>query len=170
MKKLLYLILFGVFLTLCCGCDKLNSDVIAVTSELKFISKIEYNDEIYEFEVEIPKNSKVIMKTLSPKRIKGTVFEVSENIVTVNLEQLEYKTSLHNLPSVSPVRFIYEVFTNAENKRNNVTLKDNEYFISGKTPTYEYTLFMGNSGLPIKITDKKINISAIIKQAAICKI
>lgn len=166
MKKLLFFILLGVFLTLC-GCDNANSGVSAITGELKFSAKIEYNDETYEFDVEIPESSKTIMKAVSPKRIKDNVFEFSGDKVSVRLGELEYKTSPRNLPNVSPVRFIYEVFENAEKNKNNVTLKNNEYFISGKTENYEYTLFIGNSGLPIKITDKKNNISAIIKQATI---
>ena len=63
MKKLLSLTLSVIFIFIC-GCNNTSPKVIAVTKGLKFTAKIEYNNEKYEFDVEIPENSKIIMNYL----------------------------------------------------------------------------------------------------------
>lgn len=168
MKRILSLT-FSVIFILLCGCNNISPGIVAVTEGLSFIAKVDYNNEIYEFKVEITQKNKMIMQVLSPKRIENFVFEFSGDSVAFGLGDLKHKSQIDALPEISPASFIYSVFSDAAKHKTDIALKNNEYFIIGTAEKYEYKLFIGTSGLPIKITDSENNITAIIKQATINK-
>ena len=166
MRKFICLIFSLVFIVLC-GCDNKNNQVTAITSGLSFTALVEYKNEEYEFKVTIPKDSVMTAEIISPKRIKGSIFEFSNSNLLFRCDDLEYKTSLQNLPENFPVGFVYSVFCDIAEKSQQVQIQNDQHFISGKTQNFNYKLLLGNTGLPIKITDNKNNITAIIKQATI---
>lgn len=167
MKKRLCFILVLV-LAFLCGCNNNQSNISAITKNLKFTAEINYNNEAFKFDFEIHDDGKTIMKAISPERIKNTVFELYDNNILIKSNKLEYKSTLENLPVVSPISFIYNVFKCVGKNNIKAIEENNQYFISGITETYQYKLFIGSSGLPIKIIDDKNKISAIITKVTIC--
>ncbi len=166
MKKLFCLINILGFLFLC-GCNNNIADATAITEGISFTAEIEIADENYIFDVRIPQKSKMILKATAPKIINETVFEISGTQMKISCGELSYTASLSDLPENSPIRFISYVFSDASLKKNEVNFKENTYFICGKNEIYDYKLYLGTTGLPIKITDSKTNLTAIIKQATI---
>jgi len=164
--KKIFSILVTAVLILLCGCDKIHNPT-ALTEKISFNAEIDYNNEKYELKVKIPKNSNIIIEMDSPERLKGSIFEFSNSNLTFNSQGLSYKTSAENLPSVSPVGFIYYVFSDVAKKSDQVNFQNDEYFISGKIKNYNYKFSFGASGLPIKIIDNKNNITAFIKGVSI---
>lgn len=162
-----FCILVSLGLLLLCGCKSESCGVTAITDGLKFTAKIEYKKECYAYNVEIPKESNMRMEAVFPENLKGMILEFSDTSVTVNYNGIEYNMTLSDLPLSSTIGFIYTVFSDAGTKKEDIILRNDEFFISGKTPAYEYNLYFGTTGLPIKVTDDKNDITAIIENATI---
>ena len=166
MKKLFCIITVFTFLLLC-GCSANNPNVTAITENLSFIAEIDSNDEKFIFDVKISKEDDITFLVVSPERIKGTIFEYSGSKLKTNLGKLVYDLKISDLPKDSPIRLICEVFSNAKTRKDDVKLKNDEFFISGDTNTYSYKLYLGTTGLPLKITDSKTHKTVIISKATI---
>jgi len=157
----------ALILVTLCGCSNGGTAVTAISKGISFNAEIKCENENYEFKVKIPENSNMILETVSPKKIAGSVFKISNSGATFVCGEIEHKTSLESLPKSSPVGFIYSVFSDIASRPVEAEFENDEYFITGETANYDYKLILGNTGLPIKIYDNKNNITAIIKEASI---
>ncbi|MBO5019265.1 MAG: hypothetical protein J6D52_01235 [Clostridia bacterium] len=160
-KAFLLIISFCLFLSGCKGYNK-YPDVTAVTSGLSFIAKLSYMEDCYDYSVVIKENGETELKHISNEKA-GIDYTFKKDTVTYNFDGLEYKTDISAIPDSSTADFIYTVFKETGEMRNNVSYKNQEYYIKGETDKYKFKIILGQTGLPIKITDSKMGISVIIK-------
>ena len=163
MKKI-----FLALISLCLvfsGCNGYNksSVVTAVTTELSFVAKLSYGENTYDYSVLIKENGITEMKYLSKSGETGTDYIFQNDSVTYSYNGLSYKTDMSAMPNSSVSDFIYTVFKETEKQKNNVSYKNQEYYINGETDKYKFKITLGQTGLPIKITDSKMGISVTIK-------
>ncbi len=167
MKKI-FLILLSLCLV-CSGCSgyKKSSAVTAVTSGLSFTAKLSYDGKNYNYSVKIDKNGTTEIKNISANEKTGTDYIFENGTVTYKYNKLSYKTNISDIPQSSVADFIYTVFKETESKRNNVSYKNEEYYIKGETDKYKFTVYLGETGLPIKITDTKMDVLVIITESTL---
>lgn len=164
--------IFLILLTFCLvfsGCSgyKKSSAVTAVTTGLSFIAKLSYEDGNYDFSVKIDEKGITEIKNISNEEKVGTDYIFEDGTVTYRYNELSYKTNINSIVESSVADFIYTVFKETENKRNNVSYKNEKYYIKCETDKYKFTIYLGQTGLPIKITDTKKGVSVIIKNATL---
>ena len=165
-KTFLVLICFCFIFTGCKGYNK-GPDVTVVTSGLSFVAKLSYMKNIYDYSVIIDKNGKTTINYISKSDEPGTDYIFEDDTVIYSYNGLEYKTDISAIPDNSIADFIYTVFKECKNIQNKVYFKNQEYYIKGETDKYKFKMVVGQTGLPIKITDSKMGISAIIKNPSI---
>lgn len=161
-KTFLLLMSFCLIFSGCNGYNK-SSDVTVVTSGLSFIAKLSYLDNNFDYSVIINENGETEIKYISKSGDTGTDYIFKNDTVIYSHNGLEYKTDISAIPDSSTADFIYTVFKEAENIKNNVIYKNQQYYINGETKKYKFKIFLGQTGLPIKITDSKMGISVIIQ-------
>ena len=166
MKKL-FCLFVCIILILLCGCKNKSSDVTAVTTGLKFTAVIDYGGKSYECDVEIPKNSNIIIKAVNPESLNGMIYNFSDSGVKIDFNGLTYDTDITALPKNSVFGFIYDIFRDADKNKENVKVHNDDLLITGKTGAYEYNMFLGSSGLPIKIEAEENGITAFINRVTI---
>ena len=166
MKKTFCLIISLLVFTLC-GCNQRNSQTAAISQGLSFTAEIDYDAQKYKFKVQIPDIQNVSMEAVYPDRLKGTLYKFSGSEVNVSCKELDYKINISDLPKVSPITFIYEIYSDINANDYEVSFENDEFYISGESENYSYNLFLGRTGLPIKIEDNENNISAVITEASI---
>lgn len=160
MKKFICLMLCPLFL-LISGCNKKSSDVTMVTTGLLFTAKLSLNGENYEYSVKITKDGNTEITSL--KTNISYIFK--GNNLTVKYGDLEYKTSLLSIPNGTFADLIHTVMKSAENQK--VYLENDVYFVNVKTEKYDCTIFLGQSGLPIKLTENNTGITVQICNATL---
>ncbi len=163
MKKLT-LIIISVALLLS-GCKE-KSDIKPITSGVAFVAEISYNNETYEFSVEINKGNETTLKSLSSSLPDFSLVFSGENVL-INYNSLNYQTKINALPDDFKVDLIHSVFLDASKNKANVLTQNDLFFLSGDTPKYKYKIHFGSSGLPIKIIDSNSQISIILKNARV---
>lgn len=164
MKKFsLILISFCLLFTGCNGYNK-SSAVTVVTTELSFIAKLNYMNNSFDYSVTINENGDTAMKYISNSGEIGTDYIFQKDTVTYCYNSLEYKTDISSIPSSSVADFIYIVFREIDGLKNNVCYKNQQYYIKSETDKYKFKIILGQTGLPIKITDSQKEISVEIKK------
>lgn len=166
MRKTFCLIILLLVFTLC-GCNKKSSQTVAVSQGLSFTAEISYASQKYKFRVQIPDIQDTTIETVYPERLKGTFYKFSGSEANVSCKELNYKINISDLPKVSPITFIYEIYSDINANDYEVSFENDEFYISGESENYSYNLFLGRTGLPIKIEDNENNISAVITEATI---
>ena len=149
------------------GCNKKSSGVTPVTTGLSFTAQISLNNVESEYRVIASREGNIEIQTLKPESLADLCFNFSGSAVTVSYKGLEYKTELSSLPESSCPGFLYTVLSSLSQNCPTAVLKDEQYCISDSVGKYNYTLFLGEAGLPIKITESKIGFTAVIKNATI---
>ena len=165
MKKIVVFSLLLVFV-LFCGCNKISSDVTAVTTGLSFTAEIEYVGFLSEYEVNITKDGSFDMTAIQPQSIKGMNIKLSDSKIKVDYNGLAYNTTLYELPQGIIVDFLYNAFSDIRLQEREVAKQNDEFFISGSTEKYNYKMILGASGLPIELIDKS-GIKVAIKNATV---
>ena len=102
------------------------------------------------------------MKSI-PENEVGIDYLFENGKIIYKYNELEYIADISSLPESNLADFIPTVFSRLKDISDNVAYKNNQYYITDKTGKYEFTVYLGQTGLPIKITDKKNSIVAIIK-------
>lgn len=159
MKKFLCLIIPIIFL---CGCTSKAKDITPITKGLTFNAKIMYYNEAYECDVEISKNGNTKVSFLFPENLLGLKVFYSGNNVTAEFKGIKYTALAKSLPQYSVSDTIYNVFSNNYDEVYN---KDDSYFVTKKDNDTEYKMYLGATGLPIKIESPYFK--ATIKNATI---
>ena len=160
MKKILcaFLVIFTL-----CGCNKIAKNITPHTKGITFNAQATYYNECYECNVEIEQNGDTVITITEPNDIEGLIFSYKGNETLISYKGLEYKTN-NNSPEISVADFIYSVFQNPTGD----IIKDNDnLYIEGKTKKNNYKLFLGATGLPLKITTTSGGYEVIIKNATI---
>ena len=154
MKKALCL-LFSL-LIFCSGCDSKSSGVTAVTSGLSFDAKLIFSgkETIYTVNIEKDGTTEIILPS-------GAVFVFSDNTYTVSYDGISKTADLSSLNKNLYVDFFYSLFKAVREKDCKVTAKDNRYLLECNTEKYDFTLFIGQSGLPIEVNEKNFGFKAV---------
>ena len=160
MKRTLCL-LFSL-LIFCSGCDSKSSGVTAVTSGLSFDAKLIFSGKETIYTVNIEKDGTT--ETVLPS---GTVFTFSDDTYTVNYEGLSKNAKLSSLNKNLYVDFFYSLFKALRENDCKVTVKDERYLIECNTDKYDFTLFIGQSGLPIEVNERNFGFKAVFLQTAL---
>ena len=87
--------------------------------------------------------------------------------VTYKYGNLEYKTTIFSLNENTAADLIHLVFKNITEEKHPIEYNNEQYYIKGDTKKYKYTVFIGGSGIPLKITVENKNITVLIKNAKI---
>lgn len=161
MKKLLYFLTLFSLIVLNTGCQK-SSEVTAVTSGLSFKAEIISDKNTTECNVTIPKDGSTEITVTKPKEISGLTISYNGNR-TFSYNGLKDKVD-GNLPVQSDTDLLYDIFSDAEKRE--IKKQNDAYFIKGKVAKTSYTMTLGGSGIPIKITTNT-DIEIIIKDAKI---
>lgn len=165
MKKILCFILCLCFF-IPTGCNKKSSDVTAVTTGLSFTAEISYKNNTVSYSVTIFDNSDTEIKTLSDS-LSGLCYTFSGETVTVSYNGLEYNIPISSLPEGIITDFLYSVFCTVKENNSAVMSENDEYYISDRNEKYSFKIYLGETGLPLKIEDSENGITAIIKNASI---
>ncbi|MBQ6826036.1 MAG: hypothetical protein IJP34_05190 [Clostridia bacterium] len=166
--KRLSLIFFSFLIILLSGCNKKSSDVKIITSELTFLAEYENNNIKNEYFVEIKKD-KTIISVVKPEKIEDTKFIFTENSCKVSYKEITADLNIKSNENFIP-RLIYSAFTNATNKEAEILTENKETYFSSRVEDLEFKLYIGNSGLPLKLIFPENNTEIIIKNATITTI
>ena len=160
MKKLSIILCFCLFL---CGCSATNNKITPVSRSVSFNAEINYQSEPFDFFVTINENG----ETYIENRQDGYIIEFLKTSVNFKYGDLVYKTETSALPDDFKLDLIHNIFSEISTSKPTVVAKNDEFFIDGETENYKYKVFLGLSGLPLKITEKNNNISIIISNAKV---
>lgn len=167
MKKIiLTFILITVFLS---GCSKMQKSpaVTAVTTGLSFNAEISTDDGVYNYSVKINKNGDTEMESINTDGSAYINYLFAGDNVTYKYGNLEYKTTIFSLNENTAADLIHLVFKNITEEKRPIEYNNEQYYIKGDTKKYKYTVFIGGSGIPLKITEENKNITVLIKNAKI---
>lgn len=162
MKRFICLVLPLFFIFLFCSCNK-SSDVAAVTTGLSFTAKLSHQDKIYEYSYAFYKDGTAKADLISDKLTTSLFF--SDDTVKYSYMDLEHTQNLKLINENLIIDFIYKVLKDADGKK--LDLNNNCYSLTGKTDKYTYTIYFGETGLPIKIEEPQKNIEVLIKNPSI---
>ena len=165
MKKILYLSLCVLMIVLNIGCTKKSSDVTAVTTGLSFTAEIICGDIELVCNAKL-KDGKSEFIIISPEEIKDLCYIFEDENITMSYKGLEYKVNC-DLPETSALSLFCKILKNADKSKDKVTKKDDDFILSSSFDGNDYTIYLGESGLPIKVECKDKTLKAIIKNATI---
>ncbi len=158
MKKILCLILFILLL---CGCSAKSKNIEPITRGLSFECEINYYNEIYECNVAISEKGETKIDFSSPKEISGLKLLYLTDKVTADYYGLQYDIKT-KLPQFSMGDIVYKVFSQ---NYDTVFDDDGEYYVENKNLNCK--IYLGATGLPIKIEENSKKFHIIIKNATI---
>ena len=148
------------------GCKKEKSKVKPITNNLSFTAEIEHNNIIYTYDTIINNDYEMELKATS-SGLSGLSYRFSGNTLTEKFNKLEHTIEISSLPDGVVIDFIYSVFSTVYKNKTSVKFKDKQYLLSDKNEDYCFTMFLGETGLPLKIEDKENGITVIIKNASL---
>ena len=148
------------------GCKKEKSKVKPITNNLSFTAEIEHNNIIYTYDTIINNDYEMELKATS-SGLSGLSYHFSGNTLTEKFNKLEHTIEISSLPDGVIIDFIYSVFSTISRNKTTVKFQDNQYFLSDKSDKYCFNMFLGQTGLPLKIEDKENGITVIIKNASL---
>lgn len=166
MKRIFSFLVCSLILINLCGC-KSNSGVAAIVSDISFKAEADYGGKKLEYAVKIDSAGNTETEILKDGKPSG--FKVwNDGVNTVfTLDGIEYKTSLSSLPEGIIIDLFYICFKDAAGKP--VKAGENSFLVEGKTDKYNYEITLGETGLPLKLTESNLNISVIITNQSILK-
>lgn len=166
MKTLFCFITAFVLVLSLAGCKKSAKEVVPKTQDISFNAEITFYNESFECAVTLTEKDGMTLTLSHPEDISGLEFKIKSGNITATFNGLEYKTDSSSLPQQDIASFIYQVFKNSDSE---VFEEDDNYYIEGKTDEYSYKLYLGLTGLPLKIEENSGIINVIIKDVTIIK-
>lgn len=146
------------------GCTKKSSDVTAVTTGLSFTAEISCHNTELICDAVISTSGDAQFTIVSPEEIKDMKFSFSEGGTVISFHGIEYKTE-GDLTQTDILSAIYNILKTAD--KNTVILEDDTFKISGTAACGDYTVELGESGLPLKIICDDRRLEVTIKNASI---
>lgn len=146
------------------GCTKKSSDVTVVTTGLSFTAEIVFDSMEYSCITEIEESNKTVFTFLTPREIKGlrVVFDKDK----VNMEYDGLTHTLNNSSSkFIQLELIYKIFKGL--KRDGKKSKNDKKEFSLLIDNSEYIIKVGQTGLPIEISNPSKKLFVNIKNATI---
>lgn len=157
------IIFLSILFILFSGCSKKSSDVKPITSELNFFAEFESGNFKNKYFVEIKKD-KTIISVIMPENIKTTKFILTKNQCKASFGGIESDLNLEKNENFMPW-FIHNAFLKADTAKTKT--ENNQTYIYHDSKNISFKLYIGDSGLPLKLENLKNNTEIIIKNAAI---
>lgn len=145
------------------GCSN-TANIKPVNRNISFTAEMTYYNEYYEMMVEIDESGNTTIKITHPDEIKNLVFEFKDGKVTSLFNGIECDVS--DSYKTTAVNFIYTAF---HNEKQIVYKNKDRIFAKGKCDGGEYTLYLTEAGLPLKICDSLNRFEIIINNLTINK-
>ena len=161
MKKILCLLILVLFL---CSCNVKSSNITPVTKGICFDADLSYYNETYQIKALIKENGDTEITFTSPKELSGLKISYIGDQITSDYNGIKYTSPLKESPQYSVSDIIYKIFSTVY---DNVITKDDSYYVESELDSLKYKLYIGATGLPIKIESPYFN--AKIKNATIIK-
>ncbi len=159
MKKL-FCVAMCLFLA---GCST-STDIKPVTRGISFTAEMTYYNEYYEMSVDIKHNGNAVISLTHPEELQGLVFNVTNSSLTADFSGIKIETD--DSYKTAAVNFLYSAFKKEEQK---VYKNDNRFFTKGECDGGEYTMYIAETGLPLKICDSADRFEIIIKNLKLNK-
>ncbi len=159
MKKILCVI----FMFLLVGCTS-TAKVKPITRGLSFTAEMTYYNEYYEMAIDIAKDGNTKIMLTQPEELADLVFEFKDGKVTTTFKGINCE--MDDSYKTAAVGFIISAFKNQE---QTVYKNKNQFYTNGKCDGGEYTLYIAETGLPLKICDSNNRFEIIIKNATLHK-
>lgn len=160
MKKL-FCVSFIFLLTLV-GCKSEAKNIAPVTNNISFNCDVTFYNETYECKVTNTKSNNFNLKFTYPESINGLEYIITDKKTTCVYKGIEYNLTSKNLAHQNIANFIYSALTS---KNDKVFENDNNFYIKNDN----FKMYLGQTGLPIKIIDENKIYTVIIKNATILK-
>lgn len=159
MKKLLCFTL----LLMLAGCTA-ATDVKPITRNITFTAEMTYFNEYYEMSVDIKNNGDTNISLTHPDELKGLVFNIINGKTTAEFGGIKIESD--DSYKTAAVNFLYSAF---EKENQKVYENDDRFFIKGECDGGEYTMYISETGLPLKICDSSDRFEIIIKNLTLQK-
>ena len=160
MKKIFCV--FFIFLLTLVGCKSKTKNISPVTKNISFNCDITFYNETYECKVVNTKNNNFNLIFTYPESINGLEYIITDKETTCVYKGIKYNPTSKNFPHQNIVSFIYSALSSNNDK---VFENDNNFYIKGDN----FSMYLGQTGLPLKIVDKNNIYTVIIKNATILK-
>lgn len=165
MKRLLCFILSVIFVFPLCSCNKASNKPKATLRGISFTAVVTKSGETHEYLVKIHKNGDCELLFTKDSAPTGVGLFFTSSKASAFLEGTDLEADIGIFPQALDGDLIYSVFSAAEGcppKTENKTL-----FIRKDTGKYDFTLTLSGTGLPIKLTEMRREITCIFKNITI---
>ncbi len=159
MKKILLLI----FVLTLCGCSS-TAKVKPVTRGLTFTAEITYYNEYYECDVEINQTDQMKISLTYPEDLNGLVFTQKNNKIITEFKGIKCETV--DSYSQTAINYIFKAF---ENETQKAYKNGEKLYTKGSLGDGEYTMYITEAGLPLKICDSLQRFEITIKNLTLHK-
>lgn len=150
MKKWICIVL-PIILFSICGCEGRKTGIIPLTKGISFTADIVYYNECYECHVTIDSQGVMTAEVIQPSDISGLVISCSENGVSAEFKGLKYDFKSGTQPLGGICGAVYDAIKDTWEKQGQVFLENERYYIKGKNKTDNYTIYLGETGLPLTL-------------------
>ena len=168
MKRVISVIILVINIISLCSC-KNSGKVIPVSSGLSFTASCSYNNENYNIEASIHKNKTAEFKFFFTDGSNSMIFKYSNNLVKLIYDSLEYEIPIDNLKNSSITNLLYYLFKDLNDNEQKIKFKDGIGVLERKVQDYDYKFYISQTGLPIKLIEKKYDIIIEFKNQSFLK-
>lgn len=151
----LKIFLIALLLITMCACKK--AAVKPVTESVTFNAHICYFNKEYTCAAEIEKNGDMCLNITEPKMLSGAKIIIKENEAYAEFEEIKYPVDVERAGGAP--YFLLGVLREIRGKTAQSV--NDEYVITGELAGEDYKITFGETGIPISLTGKNIEIEFI---------
>ena len=168
MRNISVLLLICFFLTGCSNAE-IGKKIVPITNQIYFTAEIKTANTTFNYYVEINKDSEIYMEYINKNDTSpaGFDYDFKNNTVIYKYKELVFKTDISELNTSSTIDFIPSVYKYFIEKNPEIYFSNQNYLIDGKTEKYDFTVYFGQTGLPIRLEERKNNIAITITNSGI---
>lgn len=139
-----------------CGCSAKRS-ITPNLNNISFIVEICYENDSIAFD-SVYENNVLTLTATEPIDVKGLIISVNKNGLKYEFMGNLYNYDYNNVSLTSPLRCLFDVFSDVE-KKNEIAFTDNNYRFKGDVNDYQYSFDFSSAGLPIQLEVNKLKLS-----------
>lgn len=161
--------LFPLFLTvalLLSGCAS-NKSIDIVTENFNFTAEFTKGKETAKYFVTVNKKGNFTVNQLSNGKGNTLKYTFDGDNVTVSYGNLEHTLTKAALQKGNFIDLLPEIYGQIKKTNCKAADKNNDFTVSVKTDSYDALLHLGQSGLPIKLTEENYKINVEFKNPGI---
>ena len=138
-------------LALLCGCMEKNAGITPVTKGISFSAAVVYYNECYNCKVTVDADGVMTARMTKPEDIKGLTVRCGKEGVSAQFKGLSYDFKSGTLPIGGICGAVYDALDDTFAPDTEVFCENDKYFVKGRTKTDPYTMYFGETGLPISL-------------------